>query len=226
MADVGGVGGNRNTPPSQNQIRDGAPATPQPDQGNSAQQPVGQPGLLGQPTGLPVGGTDAPQPAVLTDVLAGRDASQLNAAEQMRTHGGVSATEELLGLNLRPTMAGALPAPPGNSEALRHMTPAMRRAVLRGVLDKQRDSLRRLAHLLRREQDEGQRQPGDAPDERDGEGEASAQESLAELSTLDQTRVETARGELAQTARMLDLLDELLLMQDYAISHMGTFSQG
>lgn len=226
MADVGGVGGNRVTPQTPNQIRDAASPASQTNAGQATPQPVGQPGSLGQPTGLPVTGTQAQQPAVLPDVLAGRDASQLSAAEQMRARGGVSATEELLGLHLRPTMLGALGAPPGNNEALRHMTPAMRRAVLRGVLDKQRTSLRRLAYLLRREQDEGQQQQQGASDDGATEDDSHAQENLPALSTLDQARVETARRELGQTARMLDLLDELLTMQDYTISHMGTFSQG
>lgn len=180
--------------------------------------PIGQPGPQGQPVGLPLPPTTAP---LMPDALAGRDPSQLVAAEQMRARGGASATEELLGLNRQPTMVGALAPPPGNAEALRHMTPTMRRTLMRNLLDKQRTQMRRLAHLMRRERDG-----------RDGDGEESPEDErqhpqleapAAAVSTDDAQR---ARAELGSAARMLDLLDELLAMQDYAVSQMGTFSQG
>src|SRR5918997_1248734 len=72
-------------------------------------------------------------------------------AENLPARGGASAVEELLGLNRLPTAVGALAAPPGNSEALRHMTPTMRRTIMRGLLDKQREKMRRLALVLRGE---------------------------------------------------------------------------
>lgn len=223
MPEVGGIGGGS----PQNRV--GGDAVAPVNQtgaraGEVAGQPVGQPGPLGQPTGLPVPGL-SPQTAILPDVLAGRDASQLQAAEQMRARGGASATEELLGLNRQPTMLGALAAPPGNNEALRHMTPTMRRTVMRGLLDKQRQRMRRLAHLMRRERDGGG-EDGGQKDESASREEEWASFALENLSALDDSQMARARGELGSTARMLDLLDELLAMQDYAVSQMGTFSQG
>jgi len=178
--------------------------------------PVGQPGPQGQPVGLPAPPAAAP---LMPDALTGRDPSQLVAAEQMRARGGASATEELLGLNQRPTMAGALPPPPGNAEALRHMTPTMRRTLMRNLLDKQRAQMRRLAHLMRRERD------GQGEESRD-EGRPDESEAAAPLAPDDEGQRARVRAELGSTARMLDLLDELLAMQDYAVSQMGTFSQG
>ena len=116
----------------------------------SRDAPVGQPGPLGQPRGMPAPSVPG-QTQVLPDVLIGRHPSQLIAAERMREAGGASVTEELLGLNLQPTIIGLFSAPPGNSEALRHMTPTMKRTIVRSLLAQQRASLRRLAHLLRRE---------------------------------------------------------------------------
>ncbi|HEX7314747.1 MAG TPA: hypothetical protein VF297_12550 [Pyrinomonadaceae bacterium] len=210
MAEVGGVG------PNQGRVGEGGTAPV-----DRTGQPVGQPGPLGQPTGMPV--PEVPgRPPVLPDVLAGRDASQLAAAEQMRARGGASATEELLGLNRQPTMTGALPPPPGNSEALRHMTPTMRRTVMRNLLEKQRGRLRDLARLLRREHD-GER--GGSPS-RDDDADDFAEETLSALAAPDEAQAARARAELGNAVRMLQLLDELLAMQDYAVSQMGTFSQG
>ena len=187
--------------------------------------PVGQPGPLGQPTGMPAAPL-APGQKVLPDVLAGRDPSQLAAAEQLRARGGASAVDELLGLNQRPTLMGSLAPPPGNSEALRHMTPTMRRTAMRNLLDRQRGRLRGLAQLLRRERD------GEDDGRRDDEQEQSFADELVVVEpaparvALGEEQAERARLELGSAAQMLDLLSELLAMQDYAISQMGTFSQG
>lgn len=180
--------------------------------------PVGQPGPQGQPVGLPAPPSTAP---LMPDALAGRDPSQLVAAEQMRARGGGTATEELLGLNRQPTIAGALPPPPGNAEALRHMTPTMRRTLMRNLLDKQRAQMRRLAHLMRRERDG--RGEGEESDE---DGRPAEFEAAVFAAQPDEAQRARARAELGSAARMLDLLDELLAMQDYAVSQMGTFSQG
>lgn len=224
MAEVGGV---NNAPgpvtPAQGQA-DAAAVSPSgqpvaPPEGLAA--PVGQPGQLGQPVGLPAPPATAP---LMPDALAGRDPSQLVAAEQMRARGGASATEELLGLNRQPTMLGALAAPPGNAEALRHMTPTMRRTLMRNLLDKQRGQMRRLAQLMRRERDGQRSEDEDSPD---GDGRPEQFEaSVSALSPVDEAQRARARAELGSAARMLDLLDELLVMQDYAVSQMGTFSQG
>lgn len=231
MPEVGGVGG-QITPQGQNQITDrGGQITPVNQTGaqvDGLPAPVGQPGPLGQPTGLPAASPLAPGQSVLPDVLAGRDPSQLVAAEQMRARGGASAIEELLGLNRQPTIVGALAAPPGNSEALRHMTPTMRRTLMRNLLDKQRERMRRLAYLLRRESDAEEDEGGGRQSGRD-EGQRSFAEELVGGATtvaLDEAQLERARLELGGAAHMLDLLEELLVMQDYAISQMGTFSQG
>lgn len=184
--------------------------------------PVGQPGPQGQPVGLPLPPTTAP---LMPDALAGKDPSQLVAAEQMRARGGASATEELLGLNRQPTMVGALAPPPGNAEALRHMTPTMRRTLMRNLLDKQRTQMRRLAHLMRRERDG--RGGGDDDEESPEDERQPPQLEAAGASALtDEAQGARARAELGSAARMLDLLDEMLAMQDYAVSQMGTFSQG
>ena len=183
--------------------------------------PVGQPGPQGQPVGLPLPPSTAP---LMPDALAGRDPSQLVAAEQMRARGGASATEELLGLNRQPTMVGALAPPPGNAEALRHMTPTMRRTLMRNLLDKQRTQMRRLAQLMRRERDG--RGGGDGGESPEDERQPFQLETTDALSPTDEAQRARARAELGNAARMLDLLDELLVMQDYAVSQMGTFSQG
>jgi hypothetical protein len=42
----------------------------------------------------------------------------------------------------------------------------------------------------------------------------------------DEVKREHAKSELSRAGMMLDLLQELLTMQDYTISQMGTFSKG
>ena len=121
-------------------------------------------------------------------------------------------------------MVGALAPPPGNAEALRHMTPTMRRTLMRNLLDKQRGQMRRLAHLMRRERDgRGDDDGEESPEEERRYPQAEASGASA---PPDGVPGERARAELGSAARMLDLLDELLAMQDYAVSQMGTFSQG
>lgn len=219
MPDVNGVG-NSNVSPNGQPIADGdiAPINQQNTQGANL-PPVGQPGELGQPTGLPLPSLP-PGQKILPDVLAGRDLSQLFAAERMRAAGGVMETEKLLGLNLQPTILGAIAPPPGNSEILRHITPTMRRTIMRNLLEKQREKMRRFAFILREERDrnsEGEKQ--------DDENEETNSDST-EIALRDEMPLNFATAELGKTARMLDLLDELLAMQDYTISQMGTFSQG
>ncbi|HET6976009.1 MAG TPA: hypothetical protein VFI24_06785 [Pyrinomonadaceae bacterium] len=164
--------------------------------------PTGPLGPLGQPTGMPAP-VDPGQPRILPDVLAGRDPSQLTAAELLRERGGVSATDKLLGLDRQPSIVGAFSPPPGNSEALRHLTPTMRRTVMRNLLNRQRERMRRLESRLKREEEE---------DREDQDDRWSA--------------LRRARRELEQAIMMLSLLDDLLVMQDETISQMGTFSKG
>lgn len=224
MPEVGGIGGGGLPPQSGNATGEGAtPARPISGADGAAgavNTPVGQPGALGQPTGMPVP-VSTPQPPVLPDVLAGREQSQMVAAERMRAAGGASATEQLLGLNQQPSIMGAIAAPPGNSEALRHMTPTMRRTIMRTLLSKQRAQMRRLARLTRREANE-EREDKKGNSERGG----FVEELLDQITPLDEALRARARDELNSSARMLDLLDELLVMQDYTFSQMGTFSQG
>ena len=149
-------------------------------------------------------------------MLAGRDPSQLIAAEQIRVAGGGTVTEELLGLNLQPTMAGALLAPPGNTDFLRHMTPIMRRNAVRELLSKQREQMRRLAMRLQIGSDNQKRR-----DDRDNEYDRSD-----EHDATDDLPNGREYLQLATAARMLYLLEELLAMQDYTFSRMGTFSKG
>lgn len=216
MAEVGGVGGRGVPPQNQSQAAGRAP-----DALNQTQGPVGQPGPLGQPTGIPVPVPPGQSPQVLPDVLAGRDPSQMLAAERLRETGGASATEQLLGLHLRPTVMGAFVAPPGNAEALRHMTPVMRRNVMHTLLRKQRARMRRLARLLRDGRRGGEREQAGAGAEDSG----APGEALAAVAP-DEAQLARARAELLSTVRLLDLLEELLAMQDYTVSQMGTFSQG
>lgn len=174
---------------------------------------------VGQPAGTPVETALQPGKKVLSDVNAGRDASQLDAARQLTSLGGVSATDRLLGLDLRPTMTGGLSAPPGNVEFLRHLSPQARRTIMRKILTKQRERMRRLARYLRDRRDETSTEAGGS------EGE-SFLEVISEPVELDRAKLARATAELEKAARMLNILDEMLAMQDYTISQIGTFTQG
>ena len=211
MSDIRGVNNAAVPPPAQGveePVGKVSTGGPQPD------MPAGPPGPLGQPTGMPP--PVAPgQPRVLPDVLAGRDPSQLKAAELLRDSGGVSATERLLGLDLQPSIVGAFSAPPGNSEALRHMSPTMRRTAMRNLLQKQRERMHRLESRLQREEDEGRGERDDDNDYAPGD--------KPESGPLQFVR---ARRELGHAVLMLALLEDLLVMQDYTVSQMGTFSKG
>lgn len=224
MAEIGRVGGGGVSPQNQNATGGDQAATSI----NPANAPLAgeavRSGAVGQPTGLPP--PVAPQTGgVLTDVLAGRDPSQMVAAERMRATGGASsATEELLGLNRQPSILGAFGAPPGNTEILRHMTPTMRRTIMRNLLQKQRARMRHLSQLMRRDERNGEEQAGEDSEEQEYGGFAHAM--FEEQPSLDEAVLHRARHELHTTARMLDLLDEMLAMQDYTFSQMGTFSQG
>jgi hypothetical protein len=76
--------------------------------------------------------------------------------------------------------------------------------------------MRRLAIFLQEddygEDEESQRQPRE-----------ESEDETALLTTKQHLR---ARDELQHAAGMIDLLEELLAMQDYTISQMGTFSKG
>ncbi len=156
---------------------------------------------------------------ILSDAVTGRENSQLDAARQLTSLGGVSATDRLLGLDLRPTMTGVLSAPPGNVEFLRHLSPQARRTIMRKMLTKQRERMRRLARYLRDRRDE----TSDGGGENTGE---SFLEVISEPVELDRATILRAAGELEKAARMLNILDEMLAMQDYTISQIGTFTQG
>ena len=180
---------------------------------NQTQFPVGQPAEARQPV-------DTAQ-KLLNDAVVGRDVTQLDAAKQLSALGGVSATDRLLGLDLRPTMTGVLSAPPGNVEFLRHLSPQARRTIMRKMLNKQRERMRRLARYLRDRRDETATENGDG--ETDSE---SFLEVISEPVELDRVKITRATSELEKAARMLNILDEMLAMQDYTISQIGTFTQG
>lgn len=190
-------------------------------------QTVGR-GAVGQPVGQPAV-EPTTQNALMSNVVTGRDHSQMIAAEKMRSNGGHSATDVLLGLNRQPSMLGVLLAPPGNLEILRHLSPAARRKVLRNLLSKQRSQMRGLVEALRGGDDErGERQSAD-DDRFERETETDAAEILLPSSSLDVASKfynRRAVRDLEATTKMLDLLDELLGMQDYTLSQMGTFAQG
>lgn len=138
-------------------------------------------------------------------------------AKQLSLLGGVSATDRLLGLDLRPTMVGVLPAPPGNAEFLRQLSPPARRAVMRKLLDKQRERMRRLAHYLR---DQNSME----------ENRANTDENFLKVTgkpvESNRAKLTRAMSELEKAARMLNILEEMLEMQDYTISQIGTFRKG
>ncbi len=184
-------------------------------QNTQTQFPVGQPGETER---LPQ------SQKILTDATVGRDATQTETAKQMTLLGGISATDKLLGLDLRPTMTGALAPPPGNSEFLRHVSPQMRRTIMRKMLNKQRERMRKLARYLRDRRDETE--DGNGEEDRESFLEVIAEKMLSEEYNADKNQILRATGELDKTARMLDILDEMLAMQDYTISQIGTFTQG
>lgn len=187
---------------------------------NQGENSVGR-GNVGQPIGLP--STDpTTQNALMPNVVTGRDASQLAAAEKLRANGGHSATDVLLGLNQQPSVIGVILPPPGNLEALRHLSPAMRRTILRNLLSKQRGQMRQLVHVMR---DEEQHQHQHQNEENQQAESESANENT-ELIFPSDFHNQRALRDLEATTKMLDLLDELLGMQDYTLSQMGTFAQG
>ncbi len=213
MSDIRGVN-NAAVPPANQGVDEPAGKVPSVGpQPAHADVPTGPPGPLGQPTGMPPPVLPG-QTRILPDVLAGRDPSQLKAAEILRDAGGVSATERLLGLDLQPSIVGAFSAPPGNSEALRHMTPMMRRTAMRNLLQKQRERMLRLESRLRREEDENQGERDENDYALDDKSDGAAAQFVR------------ARRELGHAVLMLSLLEELLIMQDYTVSQMGTFSKG
>ncbi len=188
---------------------------------NPAETSVGR-GAAGQPVGLP-NLDPTTQNALMPDVVTGRDASQLVSAEKMRSNGGDSATDVLLGLNRQPSTSGVLLAPPGNLEALRHLSPQMRRSVLRNLLSKQRGQMRGLIAVMRDEKQE--RQSRDETNQ-DAENESVSEEIFNLPVSAASFYNQRAVRDLEATTRMLDLLDEMLGMQDYTLSQMGTFAQG
>ncbi len=181
-------------------------------------------GTIGQPVGLPET-EPTTQNALMPGVVTGRDASQMIAAEKLRSNGGHSATDVLLGLNRQPSTLGVLLAPPGNIEMLRHLTPASRRKILRNLLTKQRGQMRQIVAVMR---DDEQRQQSNE-DNHDAENENNPTEILSPDSSSDAAAKfynRRALRDLQATTKMLDMLDELLGMQDYTLSQMGTFAQG
>ncbi len=212
MADIKNVnrsGGNEIKNLTDNQITDrDAPRVPQTGvKSNQSEFPVGQPAETRQPVdtvNLP------PEQKILPDAATGRDATQLEAAKQLSSLGGASATDRLLGLDLRPTMVGAMAPPPGNSEFLRHISPQMRRTMMRKMLSKQRERMRRLARFLREREQSGEGESNESDPE-------SFTEMISEPLELNQIQMTKAIGDIDKTARMLDILDEMLAMQDYCI---------
>jgi len=183
--------------------------------GSTSGRPVGQPNESQRPQSEVRSGE-----RVSADAVTGKAASQLEAAQRLSSLGGASATERLLGLDLKPTMLGALVAPPGNSDFLRHLSPTMRRTIMRNMLSRQRKRMRRLARFLRDERE----QQNPQSDEEDQD--QSFLEAVNGPLELEASNLGRAIDELGKSARMLDVLDELLAMQDYTISQIGTFAQG
>lgn len=184
---------------------------------STVSKPVGQPQEQGRTQDS---GTLPPGQRILRDPLSGRDPSQIGAARQLAELGGATALDRLLGLDLRPTVTGLLAPPPGNSEFLRSLSPQMRRSIMRKMLDKQREKMRRLAKFVRKHHDSE-----NGEDERQ-ELRESFIDVISEPASFSSEQLSQAAAELDRAARMLDILEELLAMQDYTISQMGTFAQG
>lgn len=224
MAEIKNVGGQSMPLGEQNVQKVGEDVGKLPTQlpQNQGENSVGR-GNVGQPVGLPT--TDpTTQNALMPNVVTGRDASQLAAAEKMRANGGYSSTDVLLGLHQQPSTLGAMLPPPGNLEALRHLTPTMRRTILRNLLSKQRGKMRQLVAVMRDEEQHHHQNPEQENPENDMEiATANEAKSLVLPSDFQNQR---ALRDLEATTKMLDLLDELLGMQDYTLSQMGTFAQG
>jgi hypothetical protein len=218
MAEIKNVGGQPLPTGEQNVQKVGGEAGKVPAQmpQNQGETSVGR-GNAGQPIGLPTADPTT-QNQLMPNVVTGRDATQFAAAEKMRANGGHSATDVLLGLNQQPSTLGVMLAPPGNLEALRHLTPTMRRTLLRNLLTKQRGQMRQLVHIMR---DDEQHQHESDDENQEAENPV---ETEALLPADFQNR--HALRDLEATTKMLDLLDELLGMQDYTLSQMGTFAQG
>ena len=222
MADIKNIGG-QPLPIGQNIEKVADEAAKLPNQQLSqttGESSVGR-GAFGQPVGLPQ--TDpTTQNALMPNVVTGRDATQQIAAEKMRSNAGYSATEVLLGLNRQPSTTGILLAPPGNLDALRHITPTMRRTALRNLLAKQRSQMKRLAAVMR---DEEENENHSGAEDQDFESESSIETANA-LPPASAFYNEKAYRDLAATTKMLDLLYELLSMQDYTLSQMATRAEG
>ena len=93
---------------------------------------------------------------LMPDAITGKDPSQLLSVDKLSEIGSFSSTEKLLGLDQRPTILGILPPPVGNQEALKHLSPAMRRTILRNLINKQRDKMKHLAFFVRKLKDEAE----------------------------------------------------------------------
>ncbi len=201
MPEINKVGGQL-PPVSEQQIQkpnnaDGKlPSQLPPDAG--ADQNVGR-GNAGQPVGVPMK-TPLTQNALMSEVVTGRDATQFVAAEKMSANGGASATDVLLGLNQQPSVLGGLLAPPGNLEALRHLSPVMRRKILRTLLAKQKNQMRRLVAVAR---DNEQHQQEDEQREHE---ESNNAENYAPAVNTNALGFHNQRvyQDLASTTKMLD----------------------
>jgi hypothetical protein len=156
---------------------------------------------------------EAPAPWVAPLSPGGEEGFLQTWPEPRHVPGQATATEVLLELHLEPTRLGAFPPPPGNNEALRHLTSTARRAILRAILFK-RPRLRSLAATLYRET-EGDEESGTLRNGYHGPEDS-----------IDERMKARARYELTAAANLLNLLDQLQEMQDYTLSRMGMFSKG
>jgi|SRR5215472_11871696 len=199
------------------------------------ERPAG-PGLPGVPPSQ-ADESSAGSTRVLSDVSSGLDPSQLVAAEQMRVLGGATATATLLGLDLRPTVMGTLLAPPGNSEALRYLTPALRRAALRSALLKQRSRMRRLLALLQQDPDNHSHDDNSDGSENESDSSLLLLEVLPEAESMTKyyaggvipaqtSLTHQEHYELIVVGRMLSLLEELSALEDFMLDRIGAFSKG
>jgi hypothetical protein len=144
--------------------------------------------------------------------------SQFDPVRRLSLLGKTSATEKLLGLDLKPTMIGVLIPPPGNSDFIRDLSPTRRRTILRNLLSQQRKRMQQLAKFLR--------------DEKENEGSFNTKSARglkinsSDLSKMKENKFEKSLSDLDKAAKMLDVLDGLLKMQDITLSQIGSYSRG
>jgi len=139
--------------------------------------------------------------------------------ERLSRLGGASSTARLLGLDKQPTELGVLAPPPGSADFLSDLSSSKRRTMLREVMNRQRLEMRRLSEFLKREKNLTE-------DSIRLQASTLEAKNLEEAETADNSELLKAIDDLGKSARMLDVIDDLIKMQDYTLSQIGSYSKG